>query len=83
MSSDNPKPQDVLDSLAGAKNNPEILGLLEESRSKNQLSGTKLDLKDFLALMIALMETVFLPIVLLMGVLVGFALLLQILANIF
>lgn len=65
----------AFDYLAGAERNPELVSLV----TANKGSEIELDGKDILALFIAMLQTVFSPILILILVLVGFTLFFRIL----
>ena len=64
------------DPLVSAQVHPHYISLTPESE-KNELQGVELDYKDYIALFIALLQTVFLPIMILMAVLVFLVIILQ------
>jgi len=53
--------------LLSAPVHPHYISLTSEEKD-SELSGVKLEFKDYIALFIALLETVFLPFLILMGV---------------
>ena len=71
MESDLPK-HEILNQMKGAQN-PHLTDFLLSPEKINKKKNN-IEASDFFALFIALLQTVFLPIFILMGVLVGFAL---------
>ncbi|MHA1974524.1 MAG: hypothetical protein ACTSW1_16110 [Candidatus Hodarchaeales archaeon] len=49
--------------------------LLASETDENELAGVELEAKDWIALTIALLQTLFLPLIIIMGVLIGLSLL--------
>lgn len=56
------------DPFLAAPINPQYLSLTSES-TESDLEGVSLEFKDYIALFIALLQTVFLPLLLIMGIL--------------
>ena len=69
MSSEDDKQQQFLDSSPSIQKNPEFIGFLTREQ-ENKLKGAKLERMDYLAITIALLQTVFVPIFVLMGIFV-------------
>ena len=73
MSQKDNKLQDFADVSPNIRKNPELLSFLA-SEGESDLAGTKLDKMDYLAIFIALIETVFFPVLLLMLLLIAISL---------
>ncbi|MHA2095077.1 MAG: hypothetical protein ACW98F_10665 [Candidatus Hodarchaeales archaeon] len=56
------------DPFLSAPVQPQYLSLTKE-HTESDLAGTELDFKDYIALSIALIQTVFLPLLIIMGIL--------------
>jgi hypothetical protein len=76
MSSQDKSNSESLVLMKSVQNNPQLLEMMESS-VQNDLEGVNLEFKDYIALTIALLETVFFPISILLGTLVALALLFQ------
>ena len=72
-SQDDEKALRFLDSAPNISKNPEFINFLNNER-ENPISGSKLDKTDYVAIFIALMETVFFPLILLIAVLIAVSL---------
>lgn len=80
-SKDDNKGRLFIDSATNAQRNPQFIDLLASTTDKdNQISGAKLEITDYVAIFIALMETVFFPLVLLALILIGISFFLSIIA---
>ncbi len=56
------------DPFLAAPINPQYMSLTSENQ-ESDLGGVKLELKDYIALFIALLQTVFLPLLMIIGIL--------------
>jgi hypothetical protein len=72
----------TIDMLAGAERNPELLTLFSSNKTTD-IDTVSLDKKDYLALSIALIQTIFAPLLVIIVLLIGVSLFFRLLTIIY